>query len=158
MIPWPLFIIFWVYSRKTGQHRVPFFMPLLIPILLTTWSFYYFYTGYAMDLFSVIAWSACLAGGCWGGVVSMKKTDLKFDRKQGTVEIEGSWLPGGVVEYILLVKCGLIFMDWMFGVSAFRSDRDFFESAEFLPTLILGLFLGRGIGCALRYQQAGLRI
>lgn len=82
------------------------------------------------------------------GLSQIQKLNVKFNKM--TVEMPGSWMP-------LILSMSIFADKVLLGIlTATQSDlinSSLVFSIELLGIFILGIFIGRGIGCLLRYRK-----
>ncbi len=149
---WPLFVMLLLgglKARKTSM--VPLFLLLLIPSIFFIWSFFSFFGKYGSDFVSIFLWILCLGIGLLIGFSYMQKLKLRFDKQKKRVEMPGSWLPLILSMLIFTSKFSIGIIG---SISPHLSKSTLFLTLELFATIILGIFVGRGIGCLVRYRAA----
>jgi hypothetical protein len=149
---WPVFFILLfggLKARKT--NTVPLALLLLIPALLFVWSLYAFFGKYDSNLLLSILWFLCLSAGFFIGFLHVQKLKLQFDKQKKRVEMPGSWTPLVLSISIFSAKFSLGMISAM---APHLNGSILLLCLEFFATIILGIFVGRGIGCLFKYRSA----
>lgn len=148
---WPLFVLLLIGGLKARKtNRVSFIALLLIPAGFFSWSFISFLTRYAGDLIPILLWFLCLGIGCLIGFSHTQRLPLRFDQKKKMVEMPGSWIPLMLSMSIFTVKFSIALMRSLFPD---LNDSMILLGLELFSTILLGIFVGRGGGCFLRYKS-----
>lgn len=151
---WPLFAILLLSglrARKTST--VPLALLLLIPSVFFMWSLFSFFGKYVTNPLAILFWFVCLGTGFFVGFSHIQKLKIQFDKEKKKVEMPGSWIPLILSMSIFSSKFSMGMMSSMF---PHLSQSLLFLGLELFVTLILGICMGRGIGCFMRYKAASI--
>jgi hypothetical protein len=149
---WPVFaflLIGGLKARKTGM--VPLAVLLAVPACFFIWSSVSFFGRYGGEALPAILWVLCLSAGFLIGYTHIQKLPLQFDKQKRRIEMPGSWIPLILSMSIFSAKFSL---GMMRSTLPHMDGSLFFLGMELLATVILGVFVGRGLGCLYRYRAA----
>lgn len=147
---WPLFAILLVGGLKARKtSTVPMAVLLLIPSIFFGWSFFSFFGKYGTNPIAILFWFLCLGTGGFIGFLHMQRLELQFDKEKMKVEMPGSWIPLILSMSIFTSKFSIGMMNSM--LPHFNGSI-LFLGLELFSTIILGIFVGRGINCLMRYK------
>lgn len=148
---WPLFLLLLLAGLKASKpHSVPLKAILIPPTLFFVWSVYSFFGKYSENTLSIFLWAIILGCGFVIGYSYMQKASLQFDKQNGKIHMPGSWMPLTLSMSIFTLRFSIGMLSGMFPDLIGSASL---LSLELCATIILGIFLGRGIGCLLRYQE-----
>lgn len=149
---WPLFTILFISglrASKTSSLSIAVF--LLIPSIFFGCSFFSFFQKYGSDSLAILFWLICLVVGFSIGFFHMKRLRLRFDNQKKKVEMPGSWIPLILSMSIFISKFSIGMMSSMI---PYLNGSLLFLGLELFATIILGVFVGRGINCLMRYKAS----
>jgi hypothetical protein len=153
---WPLFILLLVgglRARKTNSMPLPILF--VIPALFGAWSLFNFFGKYGSNVALVCLWLLCLGTGFSAGFAHIQKMVLRFDKRKKMVELPGSWIPLILSLSIFTSKFSI---NMIISISPHLSESILLLSLELFATTILGIFLGRGVGCLVRYRASSANV
>lgn len=151
---WPLFALLLVGGlRARKAHHFSLNLILLIPAAFFCWSLISFFEEYATHLFAIVFWIFCLVAGSLIGFSQIQQLPLCIDKKKGIVEMPGSWIPLFLSLSIFSSKFAL---GMMRGMLPNLEGSLLFLMLELFSILILGIFIGRGIGIFISAKKGTL--
>jgi hypothetical protein len=147
---WPLFFILLLGGLKAKKTAaVPLVVLLIIPAAFFIWSLFSFFCNHGSDLLPALFWILSLSLGFYIGYSHMQSVELCFNKQKKQVEIPGSWIPLILSMSIFASKFSAGMMEAMH-----PNALILILALELFSTVILGIFVGRGINCFLRYRAA----
>jgi hypothetical protein len=150
----PLFPIFLhVGLRARRGSSFPIAVLVLIPSLFFGLSLFLFLGKYGTNPGAILSWFFSFAVGGSIGFFYTQKIKLQFDREKKRVEIPGSWIPLILLMSIFVSKFSLGMISSMM---PHLKGSLLLMGLELFPTLILGIFAGRGINCLIRYRSSSI--
>lgn len=133
-------------ARKTSI--VPWKALLIMPLLLFAFSVYINISRYG-HLSSICLSALSMSLGIWLGSLTLRKTNLRFDKRHHLIEIEGSYSP-------LLLSISIFalryFLGAAYGLHPDLAANNSLLLVECLATVVSGMFTGRLIGYWQRYK------
>jgi hypothetical protein len=151
---WPLFILLVIGGLRARKTNImPVVILLVIPALFGAWSLFNFFGKYGHNVWVVCFWLFCLGVGFSAGFAHMQKMKLRFDKRKKMVELPGSWIPLMLSLSIFTSKFSI---NMIISISPHLSDSMLLLGLELFATIILGIFLGRGVGCLVRYRASSI--
>lgn len=151
---WPLLAILLLgglRARKTNV--VPLAVFLVIPSIFFGFSLFSFFGKYATNPLAILFWVLCLGSGFFIGYRHMQSLKLRFDKKKRKVEMPGSRIPLLLSMSIFTSKFSIGMMSSML---PHLNGSILFPGLELFSTIILGIFVGRGINCLMRYRTSSM--
>lgn len=147
---WPLFAILLIGGLKARKvNKVPLMLLLLIPTFFLGWSVMTFFDRYLNSPLALLFWAVCLAGGFFIGYFNIQKMDLSFNKKKKEVQMPGSLLPLILSMSVFSAKLS---SGMIRGIAADPQPTTLILILELFATTIMGIFLGRGFSCFIRYR------
>ncbi len=147
---WPIFAILLIGGLKARKtNHVPLLLLLLIPTFFLGWSVMTFFGRYLNSPLALLFWVICLGMGFFIGYFNIQKMDLSFNKKKRAVQMPGSWLPLILSMSVFTAKLS---SGMIRAVAADPQPTTVILILELFATIIMGIFLGRGLSCFIRYR------
>ena len=149
---WPLFAILLIgglKARKTGV--VPLRVLILVPVAFFSWSLSSFVERYAADSLSIFLWILCLGVGFFVGFSHIRRLNLRCDKQNKMIEMPGSWIPLALSMSVFFARFAI---GMIRGMQPHLEDSILLLGLELFSGIILGIFIGRAIGCYLKYRSS----
>ena len=133
-------------ASKTGVVHIK--KMLIAPIVFTLMSFESLYTHLSITPYILVLYMSTLSMGAGLGFLQVNRLLLKVDRKNGLIEIPGSW---SVMALILIIFSTKYYFGYELSIDPHALDNSEFEILFVgVNAICTGLFIGKTIGF---YQQ-----
>lgn len=153
---WPLFAILLLGGLKARKTSlVPLSALLAAPALFFCWALLSFFDRYAGEPLSIVFWLLCLGAGFLIGFSHLQRLKLRFDKEKKAIEMPGSWIPLILSMSVFTTKFSI---GMMRGMLPHLNDSILMLCLELFSSVILGIFIGRAMGCFARYRSATMDI
>lgn len=128
----------WGGWKSTKPYIVSWRALLPMPALMLLWSAYAVATRYAA--LSMCLWGMSIALGIWLGSLTIRRLNVRFDKKQNLIEVGGDWIP-------LLLSLSIFslryFLGATYGMYPELTGSPALLGVENVATVVSGMLTGR---------------
>ncbi|CRX37914.1 DUF6622 family protein [Estrella lausannensis] len=148
---WPLLaFLIWGGVKSSKPHNLPVKTLLALPLGFFVWSLSTFLGRFGVEGSFLLLWLTALGSGFSIGYAYMQKLNVEFIHEKKTVMMPGSWMP-------LILSLSIFSAKFAVGIVSSvipqPEGSNLLLSLELFSALILGIFLGRAIGCLMRFRS-----